>query len=52
MGCILLGPVGRDPSTLETSIGPDHPLRRLRTLFYGSDSPAATPDKDINITIK
>ena len=51
-GCILLGPVGRDPSTLDVDIGPDHPLRQLRILFYGTDTPTATPDKAIVITIK
>jgi hypothetical protein len=51
-GCILLGPVGRDLSTLEVRIGPDHPLRQLRQLFYGTDTPTATPGKDVVITIK
>ena len=51
-GCILLGPVGRDPSTLVPTVGPDHPLRKLRKAFYGSDNPTSTPDKNIIITIK
>lgn len=51
-GCILLGPVGRDPSTLEPTVGPDHPLRKLRKAFYGTDDPTATPDKNVLITVK
>ncbi len=51
-GCILLGPVGRDQSTLELTVGPDHPLRKLRKLFYGTDTPVATPDKRILVRIK
>jgi hypothetical protein len=50
-GCILLGPVGRDPTTLTPTLPRDHPLRQLRTLFYGTDDPTATPDRDIVITI-
>jgi Family of unknown function (DUF5675) len=51
-GCILLGPVGRDASTLEVTVGPDHPLRKLRKTFYGTDVPIATPDKNVIIIIK
>jgi hypothetical protein len=51
-GCIMLGPVGRDPATLEATVGPDHPLRKLRKLFYGTDTPNSTPDKNIIIRIQ
>lgn len=51
-GCILLGGVARDPSTLIPTVGPDHPLRKLRKLFYGTDNPDSTPDKSIRVVIK
>ena len=51
LGCILLGPVLRDRNRAG-SVGDDSPLRRLRTLFYGSDVPNATPDVDISIEIR
>src|SRR2546422_2973447 len=36
-GCILLGPVMKDPTTGNGYIDdPDHPLRKLRILFYGT----------------
>jgi hypothetical protein len=49
-GCILLGPVSRDKNKVGT-IGPDHPLRKLRLLFYGTDQPNQSPDKEISIVI-
>ncbi len=51
LGCILLGAVGKDPQTGIPSLTPDHPLVKLRVLFYGTDVPNATPDKQITIDI-
>ncbi len=48
-GCIMLGPV---PKRDGVPIVPaDHPLAKLRMLFYGTDTPTASPDKTIMITI-
>jgi hypothetical protein len=51
-GCILLGGVTRDPLTRGGVVPDTSPLRRLRTLFYGTDVPNATPDVDISIVIR
>ena len=50
-GCILLGPVARDPGSSIPSLDNEHPLRKLRLLFYGTDVPNSTPDKAIRIQI-
>lgn len=50
-GCILLGPVSKDPKTHIPHLEYDHPLRRLRRLFYGTESPNQTPDKSISIQV-
>jgi hypothetical protein len=50
-GCILLGAVGKDPKTHTPFLGGDHPLRKLRILFYGTELPTATPDKTITIRV-
>lgn len=49
-GCILLGPVNK---TIDGSryVNEDHPLYKLRILFYGTNTPISSPDKQINITI-
>jgi hypothetical protein len=49
-GCILLGPVNRDISGC-AYIDEFHPLRKLRILFYGSETPNYCPDKNISIEI-
>lgn len=51
-GCIMLGPINRDASSSQPSVGPDHPLYKLRVMFYGSESPTSTPDKRITIQVK
>ncbi|MCC6742660.1 MAG: hypothetical protein IT175_02255 [Acidobacteria bacterium] len=51
-GCIMLGPVGKDPATSIPSLDADHPLRKLRLLFYGTDTPSSTPNKRIEIEIR
>ncbi len=50
-GCILLGPFDRglDGSAY---LGENHPLRKLRILFYGTETPNVCPDKIIKIEIK
>ena len=50
-GCILLGPVGKDPSSGIPSLDDSHPLRKLRKLFYGTDMPNSTPNKNIIIDV-
>lgn len=49
-GCILLGPVNKDISG-SAFLDENHPLRKLRVLFYGSETPNYCPDKKINIEI-
>ncbi len=49
-GCILLGSVGKPTNGVPT-ISPDHPLYKLRLAFYGTDTPAASPNKTITIEI-
>jgi len=49
-GCVMLGPVVRT-GPKQGQIEPDHPLRILRTEFYGSEEPIASPDKAISIVI-
>ncbi len=51
-GCILLGPVGRDPGSSIPSLDDQHPLRQMRLLFYGTDVPNSTPDEAITIQIQ
>ena len=50
-GCILLGGVGKDPKTHRPFLEHDHPLRKLRTLFYGTEAPVACPDKNVMIRV-
>jgi len=50
-GCVLLGAVGKDPKTHHGVLSPEHPLRKLRLLFYGNDSPNASPAKSITIRV-
>lgn len=50
-GCILLGGVGKDPKTQLPSLEYDHPLRKLRRLFYGSEMPVASPAKNVSIRV-
>jgi hypothetical protein len=50
LGCILLGPAKRGPDGGVT-IGSDHPLRKLRLAFYGTDDPVSCPNKNITITV-
>lgn len=50
-GCILLGPVYKDPGTGTPVLDDKHPLRRLRQLFYGSDTPNSTPNKEISVVV-
>lgn len=49
-GCILLGPVFRSPDNA-VYIKDDHSLRKMRTLFYGSDNPVSCPDLSISFQI-
>jgi hypothetical protein len=50
-GCILLGGVGKDPKTHRPFLENDHPLRKLRRLFYGTETPMACPDKHVAIRV-
>lgn len=50
-GCILLGGVGKDPKTHVPSLEYDHPLRKLRRLFYGSETPVASPSKNVTMRV-
>ncbi|PCK07295.1 MAG: hypothetical protein COA42_14980 [Alteromonadaceae bacterium] len=49
-GCILLGPAYRDDKGIG-HLPEDHPLRKLRNYFYGSNQPNSSPITKINITI-
>jgi hypothetical protein len=49
-GCILFGPAFKGPDGAST-IDVNHPLRKLRLAFYGTDEPISTPNKNITITI-
>lgn len=51
IGCICLGPAQKRPDGT-VFIDENHPLRKLRLAFYGTDEPISTPDKKITITIK
>jgi hypothetical protein len=50
-GCILLGAVGKDAKTHQPVLAPEHPLRKLRSLFYGSESPVASPATNVMIRV-
>ncbi len=50
-GCILLGAVGKDPKMHIPFLYHDHPLRKLRTLFYGTELPDSSPAKAITIRV-
>lgn len=49
-GCILLGAIPKKDG--KPTVPDDHPLRRLRLLFYGTDEPVASPNKSIRITLE
>ena len=49
-GCILLGPAKKGPDGAVT-IDANHPLRKLRLAFYGTDEPTSSPNKNITITV-
>jgi len=50
-GCILLGAVAKDSKTHKPLLEYDHPLRKLRRLFYGTETPEASPDKTVTIRV-
>jgi hypothetical protein len=50
-GCIMLGGVGKNPKTQMPSLEYDHPLRKLRRLFYGSEMPVASPSKNVTVRV-
>jgi hypothetical protein len=50
-GCILLGPVTKDPTTHAPRLEPDHPLRKLRRAFYGSEPPVSSPATQITVHV-
>jgi len=50
-GCILLGAVPRDASGIPYLNNGDT-LRKLRLLFYGTDVPNATPNKNISVEVQ
>ena len=50
-GCIMLGPVVPPPGSSIPSLADEHPLRKLRLLFYGKDIPDSTPNKAITVQI-
>ena len=49
-GCILMGPVDRDIDS-SAYLDEDHPLYKLRLIFYGTEEPVSCPDKSITIDI-
>ncbi|MCW3104218.1 MAG: hypothetical protein JWO09_2658 [Bacteroidetes bacterium] len=49
-GCILLGPAQKGPDG-GAFIDQNHPLRKLRLAFYGTDDPVSCPNKNITITV-
>jgi hypothetical protein len=49
-GCILLGPISGNPSD-GYFVDENHPLRKLRIAFYGTDTPTSCPNKNITIEI-
>jgi hypothetical protein len=50
-GCVLLGPVAKQDGIPILSEKLNAPLLKLRSLFYGTEVPISTPDKNITITI-
>jgi len=50
-GCILLGGVSKDSKTHMPLLQHDHPLRKLRRLFYGTETPIASPAKNVTIRV-
>jgi hypothetical protein len=53
-GCILLGPIKSSISPtgiLTYSVREESPLRRLRLLFYGTDEPVSSPDKNVSVSV-
>jgi Family of unknown function (DUF5675) len=51
VGCILVGS-GLNASDPCTVTGSNAAYTKLKNLFYGSDDPNSTPDKDISVEIK
>ncbi len=49
-GCIMLGPVEKRQDGTRLIDG-NHPLRKLRIAFYGTDEPISCPNKNIVITV-
>ncbi|WP_224483470.1 DUF5675 family protein [Robertkochia aurantiaca] len=49
-GCILLGSPIKDSSGIKY-LPIDHPLRKLRNLFYGMDNPNSSPLKEVRIIL-
>jgi Family of unknown function (DUF5675) len=53
-GCVLLGPIksiAEKDGDISYMVDQDSPLRKLRLMFYGSDEPDSSPDKNISISI-
>jgi Mg-chelatase subunit ChlD len=48
-GCVLLG--APTTSNEKVFLPPENPIRQLRKIFYGSEDPLSSPNKDIVITI-
>jgi hypothetical protein len=51
LGCILVGATLKSDD-LCTVLDSRTAYAKLKNLFYGSDNPNSTPDKDISIEIK
>lgn len=49
-GCILMGAANKGPEG-GVSIDQNHPLRKIRLAFYGTDEPISSPNKNITITV-
>jgi hypothetical protein len=49
-GCIMCGPATKDPKTGDP-VAPET-LKKLRLLFYETDTPNSTPDKEIKIEVR
>lgn len=50
LGCILCGPITKDPES-GARLAPE-PLKQLRLQFFGTDTPTGKPDKAIKIEVR
>jgi hypothetical protein len=51
-GCILLGAAATGADGMKYVVDPNGPLYQLRKAFYGTETPIATPVKQVTIIVE